>query len=485
MAHDTAVHLSSVLDRPALIGMLAQLKTKRWFPFKSDSIMDAHLVDAVPETINAGESAMVIVDICTTSGGSTILITPSYYDSVLNDGTVQYSDAVENGTISSLMNRFASDDAVPGSSGQIAIQGPYADEFQSYMKTHPSISPMHVEQSNSSFTVGDRYICKVFRRPISPDNPDFTVPLKLYTKTRFRNIPRPIAQLVHEPDPLLSVVSIQENVPNSGDYWHYFLELSKNLVDKLAHGRMAEVEDRVAEISASATDLAETVAEMHRGLFGIDDPGFGHERFTSDDVSQIRRRYVDLASAIRRTSISLSIDGKMYDSVDFYELIKNFVGNFDFSPLNKVEKIRLHGDLHLGQILRTSRGPIIIDFEGEPMRGESERSSLGCVLKDVAGMTRSLDYALSFYSRTDTLMARETRKISMKLRDVFLDTYFRKSRDIPTVPHDFQDFMKSAAYYEVEKAVYEANYEMNNRPEWIIIPARALVETLGRAGNTG
>ncbi|MCL4307429.1 MAG: hypothetical protein M1302_04035, partial [Candidatus Thermoplasmatota archaeon] len=396
MAHDTAVHLSSVLDRPALIGLLAQLKTKRWFPFKSDSIVGAHLVDAVPDTINEGESALVIVDICTTSGGSTILITPSSYDSILKEGTVQYSDAVENGTISSLMNRFASDDTVTGSNGKIEIQGPYAEEFQSYMKTHPGMSPMHVEQSNSSFTIGDRYICKVFRRPISPDNPDFTVPVELYTKTHFRNIPRPVAQLVHEPEPRLSVVSIQENIPNSGDYWHYFLEMSKDLVDNLAHGRMAEVEDHVAEISASATELAETIAEMHRGLFGINDPGFGHERFTSDDISQIRRRYMDLASAIRRTSISLSIDGKMYDSIDFYELIKNFVDNFDFSPLNKVEKIRLHGDLHLGQILRTASGPIIIDFEGEPMRGESERSSLGCVLKDVAGMTRSIDYALSF-----------------------------------------------------------------------------------------
>ena len=79
-------------------------------------------------------------------------------------------------------------------------------------------------------------------------------------------------------------------------------------------------------------------------------------------------------------------------------------------------------------------------------------------------------------------MARETKKISMKLREVFLQTYFVKSRDIPIVPHDLQNFMRTAAYYEVEKAVYEANYEMNNRPDWIIIPARALVETLGVTG---
>ena len=475
--HNT-VHLSSALDRSALIGMLAQLKTKRWFPFKSDSIVDARLVDAVPDTMEEGESAIVIVDISTTSGGSTIVITPSACDSG------QYSDAVENGSISSFMSLLATDDAISGSRGRIAIRGPYAEEFQSYMATHPVITPLNVEQSNSSFTVGDRYICKVFRRPISPRNPDFTVPVKLYTKTHFRNIPRPIAQLIHEPDPLLSVASIQENVQNDGDYWHYFLELSNDLIGRFTHGGKAVVEDIVGEITSAVNELAGTVAEMHRALFSINDPGFGHERFTSGDINRIKRRYMDLASAIRRTSISLSINGRIYDSVDFYDLIRNFVDNFDFSPLYEVEKIRFHGDLHLGQILRTERGPIIIDFEGEPLRGETERSALGCVLKDVAGMTRSIDYALSFYSRADNDLAGETRKVSLNLREVFLRTYFQKSSGLPTIPGDFQEFMNTAAYYEVEKAVYEANYEMNNRPDWIIIPARALVETLSGTGSS-
>ncbi len=483
MSPHNAVKLSSALDRSALIGLLAQLKTKRWFPFKSDSIVDAHLVDAVPESIGEGESAIVIVDINTTSGGSTIVITPSACDSGQSKGAGQYADAVENGSIYSILSRFATDDAVPGSSGRIVIQGPYAEEFQSYMGTHPGITPLNVEQSNSSFTVGNRYICKVFRRPISPDNPDFTVPVKLYTKTHFRNIPRPVAQLVHEPNPLLSVASIQENVQNDGDYWHYFLGLSRDMIDRFTNGGKTGVEDHTGEMISTVTDLAGTVADMHRALYGINDPGFGHERFTAGDITRIKRRYMDLASAIRRTSISLSINGRIYDSIDFYDLIGNFVDNFDFSPLYEVEKIRFHGDLHLGQILRTARGPIIIDFEGEPLRGETERLSLGCVLKDVAGMTRSIDYALSFYSKSDTSLARETRRISLKLREVFLKTYFRKSNGLPIVPKDFQDFMKTAAYYEVEKAVYEANYEMNNRPDWIIIPARALVETLSGSGS--
>ena len=477
MSPRNTVHLSSALDRSALMGMLAQLKTKRWFPFKSDSIVDARLVDAVPDTMGEGESAIVIVDISTTAGGSTIVITPSS----MNSG--QYSDAVENGSISSFLSILAADDSVSGFSGRIAIRGPYSEEFQSYMKTRPVITPLNVEQSNSSFTLGDRYICKVFRRPISPSNPDFTVPVKLYTKTHFRNIPRPIAQLVHEPEPLLSVASIQENVKNDGDYWHYFLELSNDLIGRFTHDGKAVVEDIIEEMTSTVNELAGTVAEMHRALLSINDPGFGHERFTSGDISRIKRKYMDLASAIRRTSISLSINGRIYDSIDFYELIRNFVDSFDFSPLYKVEKIRFHGDLHLGQILRTEHGPVIIDFEGEPLRSESERSGLGCVLKDVAGMTRSIDYALSFYSREDSDLSGETRKVSMNMREVFLRTYFQKSSGLATIPGDFQEFMNTAAYYEVEKAVYEANYEMNNRPDWIIIPARALVETLSGTGS--
>jgi trehalose synthase-fused probable maltokinase len=485
MAHEGGVNLATALDRPVLMRLLAQLKTRRWFPFKSDSVVDAHLVDAVPESLRAGGSAIVIVDISTTAGGTTIVITPSFTGSGRDDVTGQYADAVEDGNIYSFMDRFVSDDTVPGASGRIVIHGPFVGEFQSYMKTKPGISALNVEQSNSSFTIGDKYICKVFRRPVSPDNPDFTVPVKLYTETQFRNIPKPVAQLVHEPEPLLSVASIQENVPNSGDYWHYFLELSNSIAGGIADPATGNVDKPVAELSESTAELAETVAEMHGALYGINDPGFGHEAFTSSDIAQIRRRYMDLASAIRRTSISLSIDGRLYDGLDFYDLISSFVDNFDFSPLYRVEKIRVHGDLHLGQVLRTGRGPVIIDFEGEPMRSENERSSLGCVLKDVAGMTRSIDYALSFHSRSDARLATETRKISMKLREVFLQKYFSKSMDLPTVPPDYADFMKTAAYYEIEKAVYEANYEMNNRPDWIIIPARALVETLAGTGSQG
>ncbi|MEM0157797.1 MAG: hypothetical protein QXN26_07065, partial [Thermoplasmataceae archaeon] len=307
MAPDNAVSVPSVLDRPALIRLISQLRTKRWFPFKSDSIVDACLLDAIPETINPGESAIVIADIRTTSGGSIMVITPAFHDSGRNRNPAQYTDAVEDGTIYTLISRFAMDNSVEGSGGRITIQGPFAKEFQSYMKTRPHVAPLNVEQSNSSFTIGDKYICKIFRRPISPDNPDFTIPLKLYTETQFRNIPRPVAQLVHEPDPMLSVASIQENVPNSGDYWHYFLELSRSMVAKLSHG-MKGTEEYISSMSASTVELAETVAEMHRSLHGISGPGFTHEQFTAGDISSMKLRYLDLASAIRRTSISLSIN---------------------------------------------------------------------------------------------------------------------------------------------------------------------------------
>ncbi len=483
MAHDGRVRVPSVLDRPALMRLISQLRTKRWFPFKSDSIVDASLIDAIPEVISPGESAIVIADIRTTSGGSIMVITPSLRAPSFSGNTALYSDAVEDGSISTLISRFSSGNSIDGSSGRITLQGPYAEEFQAYMKTHQQVVPLNVEQSNSSFTIGSQYICKVFRRPISPDNPDFTIPVKLYTETGFRNIPRPIAQIVHEPDPLLSVASIQENVKNSGDYWHYFLQLSRNMAEKLNHGSSA-AEEYISDMGASAAELAETVSEMHRALYGIRGPGFAHEKFTAEDISSMKLRYMDLASAIRRTPISLSINGRLYDGVDFYEMIKSFVDNFDFSPMRTIEKIRYHGDLHLVQILKTKRGPVIIDFEGEPLRGESERSSPGCVLKDVAGMTRSIDYALSFYSRTDEKLSRKTEKISMEMRNIFLEAYFNKSSDLPTIPEHMDDFIKATAYYEVEKAVYEANYEMNNRPDWIIIPARALVKTLSNKSSS-
>jgi maltose alpha-D-glucosyltransferase/alpha-amylase len=142
-----------------------------------------------------------------------------------------------------------------------------------------------------------------------------------------------------------------------------------------------------------------------------------------------------------------------------------------------VELIRLHGDYHLGQTLRTDGGYVVMDFEGEPSRPLAERRAHGCALRDVAGMLRSFDYAeatAAVGTRTDAPAARTP------LRDAFLAAYFDRVAGAGFVPTSTETARRWTAFFEVDKALYEIEYELHHRPDWIWIPlrgARQLIET--------
>ena len=150
------------------------------------------------------------------------------------------------------------------------------------------------------------------------------------------------------------------------------------------------------------------------------------------------------------------------------------------------EKIRIHGDYHLGQVLDTGRDFVIIDFEGEPARPISERRLKRSALRDVAGMLRSFHYA------AHTALAQE---ISVRGVDVpaalpwaelwttaisriFLESYLATANGAAFLPADAKDFALLLDAYLLDKAVYEVAYELNNRPDWIRVPLRGIVRIL-------
>ncbi|MEP6558277.1 MAG: alpha-amylase, partial [Burkholderiales bacterium] len=150
-------------------------------------------------------------------------------------------------------------------------------------------------------------------------------------------------------------------------------------------------------------------------------------------------------------------------------------------------KTRLHGDLHLGQVLVTDGDFLIIDFEGEPQRTLQERRAKHSALRDVAGMLRSFDYArhMALHQAAQSpidfeRLAPVSRNWERRVRKMFLETY----RSIVVAGGVYPD---AAAFdaaqplldlFELEKVLYELRYEMDNRPDWIAVPLAGIVELM-------
>ena len=159
-------------------------------------------------------------------------------------------------------------------------------------------------------------------------------------------------------------------------------------------------------------------------------------------------------------------------------------------------KVRIHGDYHLGQVLRGADDApdggewYPIDFEGEPTRPLEERRAKQSVLRDVAGMLRSFDYAVRLSMRefrADDLAVRMSVQRwadawRAEVRSLFVSAYRETLGDSPVVPRDPDAMLRALAVFELEKAIYEMGYEMNNRPEWIWVPLQGVLALAGEAG---
>jgi maltose alpha-D-glucosyltransferase/alpha-amylase len=148
-------------------------------------------------------------------------------------------------------------------------------------------------------------------------------------------------------------------------------------------------------------------------------------------------------------------------------------------------KIRIHGDYHLGQVLFTGKDFIILDFEGEPARPLSERKLKRSALRDVAGMMRSFQYA-AYSALWQPAMRSEDVPFLERWADlwyrhmsaVFLQSYLQTTAGSVFVPPKSDDLQILLEAYLLDKAVYEIGYELNNRPDWVVIPVRGIKHIL-------
>jgi maltose alpha-D-glucosyltransferase/alpha-amylase len=377
------------------------------------------------------------------------------------------------------------------------------------------------EQTNTSVVYGGRLILKVFRRSEEGVNPDFDVGVFL-NQRGFAHVPAVAGALEYREqrsDPRTLAI-VHEIVPNEGDAWSYTRDevgrfYERVLVDGLSLGEdewfpdASYLELTTRELPGVAHETSEAyirsaevlglrTAELHVTLASGTDSAFAPEPFTTlyqrslyQAQRNLTRRNLRL---LRRAHGRLeppaqALAERVLESEQ--ELLDRFRSVVDRRLTG--QRIRYHGDFHLGQALYTGKDFVIIDFEGEPGRSLADRRIKRSPLRDVAGMIRSFDYATHAGLRDQVErglvdrdsdayreLARWGRMWCSWATAVYLRAYLEGARGDGFLPVDDDELRLLLELFVLEKAVYELGYEVNSRPDWVHIPLAGIVQLLER-----
>lgn len=361
------------------------------------------------------------------------------------------------------------DSRIPTSGGGALVYGDTRGRspFGGYSATDLPVKPLDAEQSNTSLRAGDDLVFKLFRRLEGGENPEVEVGRFFAEHTRFSALAGlgGSLSLVHG-GAVRTAGVLQHFVRHRADGWRWMLE-------RLAARAEGTLDD--AALADEARRLGELTADMHLALGSRDDvPGFVPKPLAEADLLTWRGSFekglARLADDLRRRIATVPPQA----TADAMSVLERAAELPAFAPAPAdaagagIALIRLHGDYHLGQTLRTDDGYVVMDFEGEPARPLAERRAPGCALRDAAGMLRSFDYAEA------TAGAGRGGMAPTPLRETFLTSYFERVAGAGArfVPQDEGVARRWVTFFEMEKALYEIEYELHNRPDWIWIPLR-------------
>ncbi len=324
-----------------------------------------------------------------------------------------------------------------------------------------AVRAMGAEQSNSSIVYDDRYVLKAFRRLEAGDNPELEM-LCFLTARDFPNIAELVGWYEYRGDLMDATLGVvQRFVAGGRDGWELAL-------DELGRDPEAFV--------PRMTELGTVIGRMHTALASdSSDPAFAPEEPSQESTSIIT---ATIDEQIERLFVDLPDDEPALDPiVNRGEEVRDRLSLL--SHLGASGKlIRHHGDLHLGQtLLAGGRDPIwiVLDFEGEPARPLLERRRKRSPLRDVAGMLRSFAYVASASGLQRGTPAPEGWED--RAREAFLAGYFG-AVDSALLPPGEANARTLLTIFELEKAVYELRYELNNRPDWVRIPVAGIARLL-------
>ena len=370
---------------------------------------------------------------------------------------------------------------------------------------------MGLEQSNTSLVFNDKYVLKFFRRIFANKNPDYEMNRFLTDKKDFKNTPRYLGSInfIDKEQEVVTIAVMQELVPNDGDAWDVFLVEIERVFETLEiknidiHNlpepelykslKIHDIPHRIIDwvglnLFLKIKVLAKRTAEMHINLGSeFEDTAFTPTHFNGDYAVWLKNRMI-YQFQNRLNSIENNLHKLDENSLEMAKdllskksLIRSKFLRFDWTKL-KGERIRVHGDYHLGQILVQNDDFYILDFEGEPESTIRDRQVKQPPIKDVAGLFRSFHYAIyaTIFNNKDKFKQPEKELFKAAellygyFTGVFLGTYINTIEQANLNIGYSQERIFMLEYCLLEKAIYELGYELNSRPSWAVIPLKGI-----------
>jgi maltokinase len=340
-------------------------------------------------------------------------------------------------------------------------EGRDLDGFRAIAEPDAGIDPtasglvIGAEQSNTSVVYGDSVILKVYRRIEPGPNPDLEIHKALHAAGS-KHIADPVGALVgrvEDQDTTLAMAT--RFFANSAEGWAM---ATASIRDLMAEGDL-HASEVGGDFAAESERLGEAIAEVHADLART----LGTETLDPDEVA------ASLASMAAEAEAVAAVVPALAGHLDAVRSVfAAAAARRDALPVQ-----RIHGDLHLGQVLRTLSGWVVIDFEGEPSRSLTDRRLFRSPLQDIAGMLRSFDYAahqLALTGHADAQHVYRAGEWSRRNRGAFCEGYGAVTG---TDPRDTGPLLRA---FELAKAVYEVGYEHGHRPAWEQIPLGAVAD---------
>jgi maltose alpha-D-glucosyltransferase/alpha-amylase len=496
------------------------LARQRWFGAKSRAIASIDILDQVQMSAEAaiffvvvryaeGDPDLYQVPLALSGGGEMDAVLAAAPNTVVTHLTTTAGPVV-------LHDATAREDFRQGLLSLIAdrqtlgqIHGERSTVFDELRGDEPLVARLgSAEQSNTSILYGGKLILKLFRRLQPGQNPDVEIGRFLTEVARFPRIAPFLGEieLGREDEGSIVTAMLQGLVANEGDGWAWTLDELARYYESVAtlsappgdegdpatflgDGRIPpEAGEQAGLYLEAAALLGRRTAEMHLALATpTTDAAFRAEALNAedlaDDANRIERQIGNTLHALKLRMSALEDETADAAALLLSRRIELFARAHALTKTSSSgQAIRIHGDYHLGQILRAKDDFVLLDFEGEPARSLAERRRKQCPLKDVAGMLRSFSYAA--WSGFEQYLERhpDQRGLEPWLRlwqnsvsTAFLKAYRETMADQPgLLPEPAQSQAMLNAYL-LDKALYELLYELNNRPAWVRIPLSGIL----------